>query len=342
MDGLAGCRTFHYFLFACQEARQPSPTLQKHPSSSSSPSPSSLRTPKSSRSSPASKGYFDIGKPSHRRYSTYRSEDKPSQSRNSTDGEGSDVEKSLLGEKDGGLDVGQLPEHVPTDDTSGYVESKEDLLEDERHDERNLRFVFFPLLASFSRLNSPTVALVQYLHSYRPCLVVRRLLSASPPSSDILVDISSSLTPPQGIHLHPIHLLRHRPPHRPRQPPRKPRTSGAFRRPRLERHEQRTLHLLYLHYVLPPLHDNYLPPRRFRRPRLVHHVVFSDRFHKFSHFFPLLLHLFDHDFDLFALLHLIHFILRFLTNVDILLLPLLHFCADHNDRDGDLRLDDQL
>jgi hypothetical protein len=116
-------------------------------------SPSSTST--SRRSQFPSEDYHEVGKPSHRSSRSsrhtqhrYHSEEKPSSNRLSSDEE-SDVEKTLLGggggEKDD-IDLSQLPERVPTDDTSGYVESKEELLEDARDQRRTERCVFLSVL----------------------------------------------------------------------------------------------------------------------------------------------------------------------------------------------------
>ncbi|GAA5890185.1 hypothetical protein JCM8208_002728 [Rhodotorula glutinis] len=117
-----------------------SPTRTDRSSSSSSRKPSRAR--KSSRIE------REVAK-SHR----YRSEDKPRAPGGDGGGGDSSDEKGLLSNKGAGrdddsddsFDASNLPERVPTDDTSGYVESREELIEDAKAQRRTEHF-YTPLV----------------------------------------------------------------------------------------------------------------------------------------------------------------------------------------------------
>ncbi|GAA5926928.1 hypothetical protein JCM3775_007081 [Rhodotorula graminis] len=111
---------------------------------------SSSASRRSSRASKRSRNELEVGK-THR----YRSEDKP---RGPAGGDSSDGKDLLSGApssttKDGGgdddsddsFDASNLPERVPTDDTSGYVESREELIEDAKAQRRTEHF-YTPLV----------------------------------------------------------------------------------------------------------------------------------------------------------------------------------------------------
>ncbi|GAA5842345.1 hypothetical protein JCM9279_005351 [Rhodotorula babjevae] len=105
---------------------------------------SSTSRPKSSRAVKRSRTEREVAK-SHR----YRSEDKP---RPHTGGSSSD-EKGLLpikggardDDSDDSFDASNLPERVPTDDTSGYVESRDELIADAKAQRRTEHF-YTPLV----------------------------------------------------------------------------------------------------------------------------------------------------------------------------------------------------
>ncbi|BGP12967.1 hypothetical protein JCM10213_006606 [Rhodosporidiobolus nylandii] len=124
-----------------------------HPSTS--PSRRSRRF-KSSSGSKVSYAEHELTKRRSARSSTYHSEEKPALpldvgSDVSTDtDEWSDAEKKLLQKKGaaGGIDLSKLPERVPTDDTSGYQETPEELLEDAR-DQSRTEHIYTPLLVAW-------------------------------------------------------------------------------------------------------------------------------------------------------------------------------------------------
>ncbi|GAA6022977.1 hypothetical protein JCM10207_007737 [Rhodosporidiobolus poonsookiae] len=125
--------------------------------------PAASKRPPKKRSTSSLPAYSEreVGKRTTSRSSSsshrYRSEDKPSLSSKhddvSTDeSEASDVEKQLLGAGSGkgadGIDLSGLPERVPTDDTSGYQETPEELLEDAKDQSRTEHF-YTPLVVAW-------------------------------------------------------------------------------------------------------------------------------------------------------------------------------------------------
>ncbi|GAA5985903.1 hypothetical protein JCM11641_004823 [Rhodosporidiobolus odoratus] len=94
---------------------------------------------RSSRRTSSSKSYYSEGKD--------QLKDVGSDVSTDTD-DWSDSEKKLLGgggAGKGGIDLSQLPERVPTDDTSGYQETPEELLEDAKDQQKTER-IYTPLL----------------------------------------------------------------------------------------------------------------------------------------------------------------------------------------------------
>ncbi|GAA5853525.1 hypothetical protein JCM8547_002493 [Rhodosporidiobolus lusitaniae] len=124
--------------FSSSPSRKPS-TSSKSSSSTAAPAYHEL-----SHSHPHSRSHSNSrSRSSSSRSHRYHSESKPALSDSEgSDGEGDD-EKKLLG-----LDPDNLPERVPTDDTSGYQESKEELLEDARDQSRTEHF-YTPLLVAW-------------------------------------------------------------------------------------------------------------------------------------------------------------------------------------------------
>ncbi|GAA5870214.1 hypothetical protein JCM1840_001592 [Sporobolomyces johnsonii] len=117
--------------------------LQKamHPKKPKSKSPSRIRRKKPTR------GYFEVGKSS----SLSRDHDAASDVSTDTD-EWDDVDKQqagLLPSKEGGdgIDLADLPYSVPTDDTSGFQETPEELMQDQK-DQRATEHLYTPILVA--------------------------------------------------------------------------------------------------------------------------------------------------------------------------------------------------
>jgi len=134
---------------------------------------SSTSRTKSSRARKRSRTEHEVAK-AHR----YRSEDKP---RAHADGGGdSSDENGLLPRKGGArdddsddsFDASNLPERVPTDDTSGYVESRAELIEDAKAQRRTEQCVLRPLSSCSCSLVRQLTPSPSLLYSFYTPLVI--------------------------------------------------------------------------------------------------------------------------------------------------------------------------
>ncbi|BGP45052.1 hypothetical protein JCM10450v2_000869 [Rhodotorula kratochvilovae] len=151
--------------------------------------PSSSRKPKPSKRSSRSIAEHEVGKQasSHR----YHSEEKPSRHSAASDVSTDTDEWTPVQEKglskgedsDDSYDASKLPERVPTDDTSGYVESREELIEDAKAQRRTEHF-YTPLLVVYwhAQFRSPPPVLIALLYLY---YLIARLLGFQSPLGNV-------------------------------------------------------------------------------------------------------------------------------------------------------------